>query len=230
MRTLRLSLVGAIILVSLGGLGSAVVAQMDEDADAVYITQVSTEPGEGRASSVAETETLYSSRDGLDHRSTDEWSDPRASGTWTNSFNVDVDPDTVLALHVYPENDFGPYRSLWHRDPAGSWSIYVDGARLDTACPRYFGVACERTDFTHIELTWTGPRSLQVVMDAPSLRWTLTASENAALRLLNPISAILPLATWRPALSSAPASCSPAPWAWATCVSRAPCPAVMWGP
>ena len=113
-------------------------------------------------------------------------------------FVLPFDSGHVLALRVFPENDFGPYHSLWHRDPAGRWSIHVDGARLDTACPRYFAAACERTDFAHIELTWTGPRSLQVVMDAPSLRWTLTASENAALRLLNPISAALPLATWRP--------------------------------
>ena len=127
------------------------------------------------------------------------WPDHEYVKGW-GIFALPFDSGHVLALHVYPENDFGPYRSLWHRDPAGNWSIYVDGARLDTACPRYFGAACERTGFAHIELTWTGPRSLQVVMDAPSLRWTLTASENAALRLVNPISAILPLATWRPQL------------------------------
>jgi hypothetical protein len=71
-------------------------------------------------------------------------------------FALPFDSGHVLALHVHPENDFGPYRSPWHRDPAGRWSIYVDGARLDTACPRYFAAACERTDFAHIELTWTG--------------------------------------------------------------------------
>jgi hypothetical protein len=35
-------------------------------------------------------------------------------------------------------------------------------------------------------------------MGAPALAWTLTASETPALRLLNPISAALPLSTWRP--------------------------------
>jgi hypothetical protein len=25
----------------------------------------------------------------------------------------------LLALRVFPENDFGAYRTLWHRDPAG---------------------------------------------------------------------------------------------------------------
>ena len=47
------------------------------------------------------------------------------------------DSGHVLALRVFPENDFSPYRTLWHRDPDGQWSIYVDGVRLDTACPRY---------------------------------------------------------------------------------------------
>ncbi len=35
-------------------------------------------------------------------------------------------------------------------------------------------------------------------MDAPSLEWTLTATETPALRILNPISAALPVSTWRP--------------------------------
>ena len=115
-------------------------------------------------------------------------------------FVLPFDSGHVLALRVFPENDFGPYRSIWHRDPAGSWSIHVDGPRLDTACPRYYGAACDRTDFAHIELTWTGPRALRVVMDAPSLRWSLIARETPALQILNPISAALPLATWRPHL------------------------------
>jgi hypothetical protein len=127
------------------------------------------------------------------------WPDHEYVKGW-GVFALPYDSGHVLALRVFPENDFGPYRTLWHRDPAGSWSIYVDGARLDTACPRYYGAACERTDFAHIELTWTGPMSLQVVMDTPSLRWTLTATETPVLRILNPISAALALATWRPRL------------------------------
>lgn len=104
----------------------------------------------------------------------------------------------MLALRVFPENDFGPYRTVWHRDPAGSWSIHVDGARLDTACPRYYGAACERTAFASIDLAWSGPASLRVVVDSPSLEWTLTAFEDASLRFLNAVGARLPLWTWRP--------------------------------
>lgn len=114
-------------------------------------------------------------------------------------FALPFDSGHVLALRVFPENSFGPYRTLWHRDPSGSWSILVHGARLDTACPRYYGAACDRTGYARIGLTWTGPSSLQVTMDAPSLDWTLTASSTRLLGFLNSISVALPLATWRAA-------------------------------
>ncbi len=60
-------------------------------------------------------------------------------------FGLPFDSGHALALRVFPDNDFAPYRTLWHRDPNGGWSIYVDGPRLDTACPRYYGAACDYT-------------------------------------------------------------------------------------
>src|SRR5262245_57380851 len=108
------------------------------------------------------------------------------------------DSGHVLALRVFPENDFGSYRSLWHRDPEGNWSIHVDGPRLDTACPRYYGAACKQTGFAHLEFTRTGPATLQVTMDEPALEWTLTASSTTYLDVLNALSAAMPTATWRP--------------------------------
>jgi hypothetical protein len=104
----------------------------------------------------------------------------------------------VLALRVFPESSFGPYRTLWHRDPSGSWSIHVGGARLDTACPRYYGTACDHTGHANIALRWTGPASLRVTMDSPALDWSLTASSTRLLDFLNGISAAMPLSTWRP--------------------------------
>ncbi|SRR5712692_310799 len=44
-------------------------------------------------------------------------------------FGLPFDSGHVLALHVFPENDFSPYRTVWHRDPGGRWSIHVDGPR-----------------------------------------------------------------------------------------------------
>ena len=114
-------------------------------------------------------------------------------------FGLPFDSGHVLALRVFPENDFGPYRTLWHRDPEGRWSIYVDGPRLDTACPRYYAPACQHTGHAQIDLAWTGPSSLQVTMDAPSLQWTLTARSTRTLNTLNAMRARMPLSTWRPA-------------------------------
>jgi hypothetical protein len=113
-------------------------------------------------------------------------------------FGLPFDSGHVLALRVFPESDFGSYRSLWHRSPSGSWSIFVDGPRLDTACPRYYGAACDHTGYARIGLAWTGPATLRVRMDAPALDWTLTASSTRLLDLLNAVSTALPVRTWRP--------------------------------
>lgn len=113
-------------------------------------------------------------------------------------FGLPFDSGHVLALRVFPEGSFSPYRTLWHRDPSGRWSIYVDGDRLDTACPRYYGAACQHTGYAHIGITWTGPASLRVTMDSPALDWSLTASSTRILNVLNTMSAALPLASWRP--------------------------------
>lgn len=102
----------------------------------------------------------------------------------------------VLGLRVFPRNDFAPYVALWHRDPTGRWTIHVDGPRLDTSCPRYFGSACEHTGHASIDLTWTGPCTLRVQMTEPGLDWSLTASTTCSLRVANAISRRLPTSSW----------------------------------
>lgn len=87
---------------------------------------------------------------------------------------------------------------MWHRDPHGRWSIFVGGPRLDIACPRYYGAACHYTGHARIELSWTGPRTLRIRLDKPSLDWTLSVRASPVLGVLNAIGAAMPLATWRP--------------------------------
>ena len=103
----------------------------------------------------------------------------------------------VLALRVFPEGTFGGFCAVWHRDPAGRWSIHVDSPRPQTACPRYFGAAAHHTAGTGIRVDWTGPASVRVTMDRPSLDWTFTASTTPVLELVNAVNAALPPATWR---------------------------------
>jgi hypothetical protein len=124
------------------------------------------------------------------------WADHEYVNGW-GVFALPFDSGHVLALRVFPENDFSPYRSLWHRDPEGRWSIHVDGQRLDTACPRYYGQACAYVGHARIDLEWTGPHSLRVSMSDPQLEWTLTARQTPALRLMNAMSPRMSLSSWR---------------------------------
>jgi hypothetical protein len=113
-------------------------------------------------------------------------------------FGLPFDSGHVLVLRVFPQSSFGPYRTLWHRDPGGSWSIYADAKHVEHACPRYYGPACEYVAAARIDLEWTGPRTLHVTMVEPALDWTVTAARSPLMGLLNPLSAAPPLSSWRP--------------------------------
>jgi hypothetical protein len=115
-------------------------------------------------------------------------------------FGLPFDSGHVLALRVFPQNPFAPYRTVWHRDPGGAWSIYADAPRLDIACPRYYGAACDRVAQARIQLAWTAPGSLRVTVEEPALEWAVSVARSPILGVLNPLSAALPLATWRPRL------------------------------
>jgi hypothetical protein len=112
-------------------------------------------------------------------------------------FGLPFDSGHVLALRVFPQNSFAPYRTVWHRDPAGRWSIFVDGPSADTACPRYYGEACERVTDSRIDLDWDGPRTLRVKVDEPALDWRLTVGRSPLVETLNVIGTALPVGTWR---------------------------------
>ena len=125
------------------------------------------------------------------------WPDHEYVRGW-GVFGLPFDSGHVLALRVFPQGSFGPYRTLWHRDPDGRWSIYADAPTVEHACPRYYGPACDHVGPARIEIEWTGPRTLHVTMDEPSLDWTVTATRSPLMGLLNPLSATMPLSSWRP--------------------------------
>lgn len=103
----------------------------------------------------------------------------------------------VLALRVFPENDFAPYSTIWHRTPDGHWSIYVDGPRHDTACPRYYSDATDHVQSANISITWVGPMELQVEMDDPKLELTVQMDAPRPAKFLNAIGARIPTSLWR---------------------------------
>jgi hypothetical protein len=111
-------------------------------------------------------------------------------------FGLPFSTGHVLALRVFPENDFAPYITVWHRDPAGRWSIYYQAPWADVACPRYYGAATQRSVAARIQLRWRGPAELAIQMERPALAWTVWAREPMVLRLMNGVSRRLPLWTW----------------------------------
>jgi hypothetical protein len=125
------------------------------------------------------------------------WPDHEYVRGW-GVFGLPFDSGHVLALRVFPQGSFGPYRTVWHRDPAGRWSIHADAPHLEHACPRYYGPACDVVGPARIDLEWIGPRTLHVTMDKPALDWTVTAARSPLVGVLNPLSAAMPLSTWRP--------------------------------
>ncbi|MCB0588840.1 MAG: hypothetical protein KDD06_26360 [Phaeodactylibacter sp.] len=103
----------------------------------------------------------------------------------------------LLGLRVFPQNDFAPYRSVWHCTPEGNWSIYNDGPSLETTCPRWWGPALRHAELTDIELQWPGPNELQVTMEEPGLVWKMRMATSPLLRTANSISSSLPLRAWK---------------------------------
>lgn len=103
----------------------------------------------------------------------------------------------LLGLRVWPQSDFAPYVSVWHRSPEGEWSMFSDGPSLETTCPRYWRPAIQRAELAHIDVTWTGSTELRVEMDEPRLVWTMSMTAPPLLRGLNTISASLLLWSWR---------------------------------
>ena len=106
----------------------------------------------------------------------------------------------VLAMRRFQATSFGrAYTSVWHRDPQGRWTFYLD-APPQVACPRYFGSAISETVVTEIGLDWSGPGALTISIEGhPDLDWRVSMTETPAIRLMNAVGGVLPDALWRKA-------------------------------
>jgi hypothetical protein len=128
MRTSRLSLAGVVILMLLGGLSGAVVAQMDADPEAVYFTATG-EVTEGVPGMLSKGGGLWSWRDGAWTLEL-EASDPRASGTLSAFANADHDIETwhgiewgTLRIENAGGTWVGPYTAMAHKPPEGAFTV-----------------------------------------------------------------------------------------------------------
>lgn len=93
----------------------------------------------------------------------------------------------VLALRRFPLTSQGPaYTSVWHRSPAGRWTMFTDVA--DHGCARYFGPALDEVIVGPIRIEWTSPRRVEVAVDGGRrLTWSLLMRSTAITRAFNRI-------------------------------------------
>lgn len=68
--------------------------------------------------------------------------------------NQPMSSGDLLGLRVFPRSDFGGYVSVWHRDPGGAWSQYVDRGPVAAGCPRVWGPALDHAGAATIEVDW----------------------------------------------------------------------------
>ena len=103
----------------------------------------------------------------------------------------------LLALRVWVQNDFAPYRSVWIRSPEGEWRMVNDGPLLEATCPRYWEPAVTNATLGEINLTWESQAELTVQMDQPRFVWRMHMVCPPFLRIMNALHGSLPLWTWK---------------------------------
>lgn len=101
-----------------------------------------------------------------------------------------------LALRDFVASSFGPpYRSVWHRDPAGAWTVYSNAAP-EQSCARYLGSALAHPPVTTpIDVTWPGDAQMRIYID-DVLDWTVAVRATPATRLMSAMGGHLPDSAW----------------------------------
>jgi hypothetical protein len=101
-----------------------------------------------------------------------------------------------LALRRFPSTPFERgYHAVWHRDPDGRWTFYVD-APSSESCPRFFDAAIASSVDADIRLAWSGPSSLTVEVDGV-LSWTMELTTTMPTALMSSAGRLMPRAAWR---------------------------------
>jgi hypothetical protein len=102
-----------------------------------------------------------------------------------------------LAFRDFAASSFGPpYRSVWHRNPAGEWTVY-SSVEAELSCPRYIGAALAKpTVVTPINVDWPGEDTTRISIDGV-LDWTMRIKSSPATRLMSAMGRHMPLWAWR---------------------------------
>jgi hypothetical protein len=100
-----------------------------------------------------------------------------------------------LALRHFPATSIGPgYRTVWHRTPAGEWTIYSD-APPERSCGRYLATGSVRTELSSVDVSWTGSHTMRVTA-GDWLQWELDLGSSPVTELLSRVAQRLPDAAW----------------------------------
>ncbi|MEO6942068.1 MAG: hypothetical protein ABI238_00785 [Terrimesophilobacter sp.] len=87
-----------------------------------------------------------------------------------------------------------PYRAIWHRDPAGLWTIYTT-VDPNVSCPRYFGSAAAMERVDTIDVSWRDEWTVDVTMGI-RLSWRLKLEATPATRAMTSMASAMPERAW----------------------------------
>ncbi|NMO93898.1 hypothetical protein HH311_29405 [Actinomycetospora sp. TBRC 11914] len=99
-----------------------------------------------------------------------------------------------LALRHFTSSIGPAFRSVWHRDPAGRWTMYSD-TEPRHACIRYFGARLDRVETAPIGVDWDGPRSFTVTIPG-HVHWRVELAATLTTRLMTWTGGALPERLW----------------------------------
>jgi hypothetical protein len=101
-----------------------------------------------------------------------------------------------LALRCFTASSFGPpYKALWHRSPAGAWTIYTN-VDADHSCPRYLGPALARPAVVApIDVRLCDETSVRVYVD-DAVDWTFAIAPTRATALMSAMGGRMPERAW----------------------------------
>ena len=100
-----------------------------------------------------------------------------------------------LVLRDMLASSVGPaYRAIWHRDPAGRWTIFTT-VEPQVSCPRYFGSVSDVERVPAIEVTWRDDWTLDVRMGT-RLSWRLQLAATPATGVMTSMGGALPQWAW----------------------------------
>lgn len=103
----------------------------------------------------------------------------------------------LLAMRRFTVSSVGRgYTSVWHRTPAGEWTLYSDAPPL-SSCSRYLGSAVAHAVQTSIRLSWPRPRRMAIEVPAAELSWSVDLEQSGITRAMNALARSMTDRMWR---------------------------------